>query len=56
MATVKAFIRVSAKKKSDADVAVRFRVSDGRTVQLFHKSDIFVDPNVWDAKKESIKA
>ena len=56
MATVKAFIRVSAKKKSDADVAVRFRVSDGRTVQLFHKSDIFVDPNVWDAKKECIKA
>ncbi len=56
MATVKAFIRVSAKKKSDADVAVRFRVSDGRTVQLFHKSDIFVDPDVWDAKKECIKA
>ena len=30
MASVKAFIRVSAKKKSEKDVAVRFRVSDER--------------------------
>ena len=56
MASVKAFIRVSAKKKSEKDVAVRFRVSDGRDKQLFYKSDILVDPNVWDPKKECIKA
>ncbi len=56
MATVKAFIRVSAKKKSDSDVAVRFRVSDGRSVQLFHKSELFISPDVWDSKKECIKA
>ena len=53
MASVKAFIRVSAKRKS---VAVRFRVSDGRNVQLFYKSDILVDPTAWDEKKECIKA
>ena len=55
MASVKAFIRVSAKKKAEKGVAVRFRVSDGRKIQLFYKSDILVDPNVWDAKKEGIK-
>lgn len=53
MASVKAFIRVSTKRKS---VTVRFRVSDGRNVQLFYKSDILVDPTAWDEKKECIKA
>lgn len=56
MASVKAFIRVAAGKKSEKDVAVRFRVSDGRDKQLFYKSDIMVDPNAWDPKKECIKA
>lgn len=56
MASVKAFIRVSAKKKNEKGVSVRFRISDGRKIQLFYKSDIIVDPNVWDAKKECIKA
>ena len=56
MASVKAFIRVAAGKKSEKDVAVRFRVSDGRDKQLFYKSDIMVDPDVWDPKKERIKA
>ena len=56
MASVKAFIRVAAGKKSEKDVAVRFRVSDGRDKQLFYKSDIMVDPEVWDPKKERIKA
>ncbi len=56
MASVKAFIRVAAGKKSEKDVAVRFRVSDGRDKQLFYKSDILVDPDVWDPKKERIKA
>ena len=56
MASVKAFIRVSSsKKKIEKEVAVRFRVSDGRRIQLFYKSDILVDPAVWDPKRESIK-
>ena len=54
MVSVKAFIR-SIKKKSEKCVAVRFRISDGRDKQLFYKSDILVDPNVWDPKKECIK-
>ena len=57
MASVKAFIRVSSsKKKIEKEVAVRFRVSDGRKIQLFYKSNILVDPAVWDAKRECIKA
>ena len=56
MASVKAFIRVAAGKKSEKEVAVRFRISDGRSKQLFYKSDILVDPNVWDPKRECIKA
>ena len=41
MTTVKAFIRTG---KKDKEVNVRFRLSDGRNVQLFHKSDIMVSP------------
>lgn len=54
MASVKAFIRTSAKKAEK--VNVRFRLSDGRNVQLFHKSEIEVEPNSFDKKKEVIKA
>ena len=53
MATVKAFIRTTTK---DKDVNVRFRLSDGRDIQLFHKSEISINPDVWDIKKEAIKA
>jgi len=53
MATVKAFIRTTTKNK---DVNVRFRLSDGRNIQLFHVSEILVNPNDWDAKREAIKA
>ena len=56
MSTIKAFIRVSQKRKNNIDVAVRFRLSDGRSVQLFYKSNIYVDPEIWDSKKECIKA
>ncbi len=35
---------------------MRFRLSDGRDVQLFHKSDIKVDPLIWNHKKEQYKA
>ena len=53
MTTVKAFIRT---EKKDKEVNVRFRLSDGRNVQLFHKSEIMVLPNIWDAKNEQYKA
>lgn len=54
MATVKAFIRTSTKAKDF--VNVRFRLTDGRSVQLFHKSDLKVSPDDFDSKKETIKA
>lgn len=54
MASVKAFIRTSAKKAER--VKVRFRLSDGRNVQLFHKSEIEVEPDSFDEKNHVIKA
>lgn len=53
MATVKALIRTTKKEGS---VNIRFRLSDGRDIQLFHASEINVDITLWDAKKECIKA
>ncbi|MCL2028126.1 MAG: site-specific integrase [Bacteroidales bacterium] len=55
MATVKAFIRTSTGGK-DKPVNVRFRLSDGRNIQLFHKSEITVTPDRWDEKQQKIKA
>ena len=46
MATVKAFIR-SGKKDTFANI--RFRLSDGRNIQLFHTSELLVKPSMWDA-------
>lgn len=54
MASIKAFIRTSSKKTEKAKV--RFRLSDGRNVQLFHKSEIEVEPDAFDVKKDEIKA
>ena len=54
MATVKAFIRVSKKDINRA--YVRFRLSDGRKLQLFHVSNIEVIPANWDSKRQEIKA
>ncbi len=54
MATVKAFLRVSTKKVDKANI--RFRLSDGRAVQLFHKSKLEINPTLWDAEKECIKS
>ncbi len=54
MASVRAFIRTSAKKAEL--VKVRFRLSDGRNIQLFHKSEIEVEPEAFDSKNEIIKA
>ena len=54
MATVTAFIRVSTKRKDKANV--RFRLRDGRAVQLLYVSDLTVNPDHWNPKKEEIKA
>jgi len=54
MASIKSFIRTSTKEKDF--VNVRFRLTDGRSIQLFHKSDIVVNPNDFDPKAEKIKA
>ena len=49
MATVTAFIRVSTKKTKEANV--RFRLRDGRAVQLLYASDLTVNPDYWNQKK-----
>ncbi len=54
MATVKPFIRISTKKANE--VNIRFRLSDGRNTQLFHKSELTVNSDLWDEKNQCIKA
>lgn len=52
MATVSAFIRKSSK-----DLAkIRFRLRDGRELQLFYVSDILIEPDLWDNKKQEVKS
>lgn len=51
MATIKAMIRATNGKDT---AFVRFRLSDGRNVQLFYTSPISVKVDLWDAKKEEI--
>ncbi len=53
MSTVTAFIRTSKKSK---DVNVRFRLRDGRTLQLYHVSELMINSELWDDKKQTIKA
>lgn len=53
MTTVRAFIRTGKKEK---EANIRFRISDGRKVQLFHKSELTVLPMLWDEKREQYKA
>ena len=53
MTTVKAFIRTG---KKDKEANIRFRLSDGRNIQLFHKSELIVLPTLWDEKREQYKA
>ena len=50
MATITAFIRTSSKKAKK--VNVRFRLRDGRAVQLLYSSDITVNPEHWNPAKE----
>ena len=54
MATVTAFIRTSSNKIKKSNV--RFRLRDGRDLQLFYKSTLIIDPSIWDANKQEIKA
>ena len=54
MASVTAFIRVSRKRIDRANV--RFRLRDGRDVQLFHASELEINPSDWDATRQEIKA
>jgi site-specific recombinase XerD len=53
MATIRAYIRTT-KKKAD-EVNIRFRLSDGRKVQLHHVSEILVNPDKWDDVRQEIK-
>lgn len=53
MATVTASVRTTAKKAGN--LKVYFRLTDGRKVQLFYRSEIEVDPNDWNGKKEELK-
>nr|WP_319512237.1 site-specific integrase [uncultured Draconibacterium sp.] len=54
MATVTAYIRKPTSKKTKK-VNVRFRVSDGAT-QLYYRSKIEIEPDVWDPQKQEIKS
>jgi integrase len=53
MTGIKAFIRTG---KRDKGANIRFRLTDGRSVQLFHKSELSVLPDLWDEKREQYKA
>lgn len=54
MASVTAFIRTERKKGGKANI--RFRLRDGRNIQLFHKSELRISPELWDPKRQDIKA
>lgn len=53
MATISAFIRTSKKV---SNCKVRFRIRDGRDIQLFYTSNIEINPAHWDPKRQEIKA
>lgn len=52
MATVKAIVRTTRK---GVEVNIRFRLSDGRGVQLYHNSEITVKPELWDLRMDCVK-
>lgn len=54
MATVTAFIRVSKKRIDRANI--RFRLRDGRNIQLFHVSELEINPAYWDSTRQEIKS
>jgi site-specific recombinase XerD len=53
MASVTAFIRANQKSEK---AHIRFRLRDGRNIQLFYKSKLEIKPSIWDPKKQEIKA
>lgn len=52
MATVTAFIR----KAQNSLAKIRFRLRDGRDLQLFYVSDILIEPDLWDNQRQEIKS
>ena len=55
MATVTAFIRSSSPDR-DKPTFIRFRLTDGRDVQIFYKSSLSIAPKFWSNETQSIKA
>lgn len=53
MATITAFIRTT---KKSGNVKIRFRLYDGRDIQLFYISDIEINPLHFDAKRGCYKS
>jgi hypothetical protein len=53
MATVQAFIRESRKKTEKAIIC--FRLKDGRNIDLHYKSELKVNPDLWDIKTQQYK-
>ncbi|MBE6244279.1 MAG: recombinase [Bacteroidales bacterium] len=53
MPTVTAFIRTI---KSKGKVRIRFRLTDGRAVQLFHISEQEIEPSIWDSQRQCVKS
>ena len=53
MVNVVIFVRTT--KKSDL-TKVGFRLIDGREVNVFYTSDIFVNAKLWDQKRQTFKS
>lgn len=53
MATISAFVRTS---KKGTKCKVRFRIRDGRDIQLFYTSNLEINPAHWDSKRQEIKS
>jgi len=51
MATIRAIVRAEKVKGAK----IQFRLTDGREIKIYYKSDLTVDAACWDAKKEAIK-
>lgn len=56
MATINAFIRTTEHTKAGKEVNIRFRLTDGRDVQLLYKSSIKILPEHFDPDKQQYKA
>ncbi|MDD3404993.1 MAG: tyrosine-type recombinase/integrase [Paludibacteraceae bacterium] len=52
MATINAFVRSTTKETAN----IRFRITDGRGIQLFVSSKIEIEPELFDKQKEQYKS